>query len=114
MLISTARGLFRTVAAMIAPCSVKASGSLRRPPRPRFDVAFCNIKPANSSVVSAKRRSAGKRLRLRADLLVEPCGAHAVERGELGIEQHPMTADGCTIHRRPLGYALRFREAHAA
>jgi hypothetical protein len=33
----------------IAPCSVKASGSLRRPPRPLFDVAFCNIKDENSS-----------------------------------------------------------------
>lgn len=32
MLAATATGLFSTFAAMTAPCSVKAKGSLRRPP----------------------------------------------------------------------------------
>jgi hypothetical protein len=50
---------------MMAPCSVKASGSLRRPPRPGFDLAFCKIKAENYSVVSWKRKSAGKRLWFR-------------------------------------------------
>ena len=41
-LISTARGLLRMVGACMAPCSVKASGSLRRPPQ--LDVAKCDFK----------------------------------------------------------------------
>ena len=43
---STARGVFSTVAAVMAPCSVKASGSFRRPPQ--LDVANCDFKSANS------------------------------------------------------------------
>jgi hypothetical protein len=52
------------VAAWIAPCSVKASGRLRRPPQ--LDVAERDFKFANSSVVSSNRKSSGKRLRLRS------------------------------------------------
>jgi hypothetical protein len=28
---------------MATPCSVNAQGSLRRPPRPPFDIAFCDV-----------------------------------------------------------------------
>lgn len=63
--ISTARGEFRTVAAMSAPCSVNANGNLRRPPRPVFDVAICDIKVAYSGSSSRNMKSAGKRSALR-------------------------------------------------
>jgi len=47
-----ARGLFRIVASITAPCSVNAWGRYRGPPRPRFEVAICDLKRASSSVVS--------------------------------------------------------------
>ncbi len=47
------------------PCSVNTHGNLRRPPRPVFDVAICNIKDSNSSSVSWKAKSAGNRSMLR-------------------------------------------------
>ncbi len=62
---STARGVFSTVAAIKAPYSVNASGNLRRPPRPRFDVAICDIKLEYSSGESWNMNSAGKRPLLR-------------------------------------------------
>ena len=37
-------GLFSTLAAWIAPCSVKAQGSSRRPPRLGLEVAICDFK----------------------------------------------------------------------
>src|SRR6185312_733510 len=54
------------VAAMMAPCSVKAYGRyLRCCPRPAFKVANCDLKAACSSAVSWNMKSAGKRSRLR-------------------------------------------------
>ena len=38
----------------MAPCSVKAQGSLRRPPCPGLDVTDCDLKSAHSSRVSRK------------------------------------------------------------
>ena len=48
----TAIGVLSTLASMMAPYSVNTHGSLRRPPRPVFDIAICDIKAANSSAVS--------------------------------------------------------------
>ena len=62
---ATARGLLSTVAGIKTPCSVKAKGKVRRPPRPAFDISNCDVKPSRSSGVSEKRRSPGKRSRLR-------------------------------------------------
>ena len=45
---ATAIGVLRTLAAITTPCSVKARGSLRRPPQIELDVANCNFKFANS------------------------------------------------------------------
>jgi hypothetical protein len=45
-----ARGLFNTIAAMMAPCSVKANGNARLPPRPIFDIAICDVKARSSSI----------------------------------------------------------------
>jgi hypothetical protein len=47
------------------PCSVKAQESLRRPPRPGFDVANCDIKAACSVAVRRNMKSSGKRSALR-------------------------------------------------
>ena len=55
--LSTAPGLFRTVAAMMAPCSVNASGRFRVPPQ--LDVANCDIKFRTSSSETSKMKSAG-------------------------------------------------------
>jgi len=64
-LIATARGEFRTLAAITAPCSVRTSGRYRRPPRPGFEVAICDLKPAASIGVSLNAKSSGKRSELR-------------------------------------------------
>jgi hypothetical protein len=37
---------------MATPCSVNTQGGFRRPPRPAFDIAICDIKELNSSWVS--------------------------------------------------------------
>jgi hypothetical protein len=51
-------------------------------------MASCSGNSLGGAAVSSKGKSGGDRLRLRrTDLLAEPCGADAVERGELGIEQ---------------------------
>ena len=61
MLAATAIGVFSTLAAITAPCSVNTSGSFRRPPQLELDVANCNFKSANSSAVSENAKSSGKR-----------------------------------------------------
>ena len=43
---------FRTLAACKAPCSVKTNGGFRRPPHPELEVAICDFKFENSSLVS--------------------------------------------------------------
>src|SRR2546422_11440995 len=47
-LMSTASGLFSTIAAMMALCSVKAYGKVLLPPRPGFDLANCEVKALTS------------------------------------------------------------------
>jgi hypothetical protein len=64
-LISTARSLFRVVAAMIAPCSVNAQGRWRRPPQLRLEVTDCDLKIFNSAFVTRKTKSSGNRRRFR-------------------------------------------------
>jgi hypothetical protein len=49
LLICTARRRFRTLAAMIAPCSVKTYGRLRRPPWPKLEVPIWYLKFFHSS-----------------------------------------------------------------
>src|SRR6266571_961477 len=60
-----ARSLLRTVDNMATPCSVKAYGAYRLPPRPLFEVAICDLKNAPSSEVSWNMKSFGNRGRLR-------------------------------------------------
>jgi hypothetical protein len=55
------RSLLRTLAAIKAPSSVKTRGSFVRPPRPGFDIAFCDINVSNSSRLTTKEKSAGNR-----------------------------------------------------
>lgn len=77
-LIVTACGIFNTIAAMIAPCSVKAWGG-NFACCPRFKVTVCDLKAArppavkipcafkslNSAALSAKMKSGGKRSAFR-------------------------------------------------
>jgi hypothetical protein len=48
----TAVGDRNTLESIATPCSVKTQGSFRRPPRPTFDIAICDIKAVNSCCVS--------------------------------------------------------------
>jgi hypothetical protein len=52
LLASMASSLSRTVAAMTTPCSANTHGGYRRPPRPAFEVADCDLKSSNSTFVS--------------------------------------------------------------
>ena len=54
-LASTATGLFKTLASIIAPCSVKTHGNFRRPPC-ELDVANCDFKFVNSCLFKLKRK----------------------------------------------------------
>ena len=56
-----ARELSNTENNIATPCSVKASGAVRRPPRPMFEITVCDIKAANSSTESRNMESSGKR-----------------------------------------------------
>src|SRR5882757_3305994 len=83
MLISTARELLRTVAAMMAPCSVKAYGrNLMFWPRPGFKVTDCDLE---AEIV---REALGVTL----NGLVEDARLDAVNPGEIAVEQHAVTA----------------------
>src|SRR6185503_12680124 len=53
----TARSLFSTLDNINTPCSVKAEGSFLLPPQ--LDVAFCDFKFSNSSLVNWNIKSAG-------------------------------------------------------
>src|SRR5947199_10313765 len=59
MFAAIARGLRSTLDSIATPCSVKAYGRYRRPPRD-FEVTDCDLKRVASSGVSPKRKSAGK------------------------------------------------------
>lgn len=74
------------VAAWIAPCSVKASGSVRRPPQ--LDVAKCDFKLANSSGSELEEEIVWEALAVTTHLLVEPPCRNPIERGQFGIEEH--------------------------
>jgi len=44
---------------MTAPCSVKTNWAFRRPPRPAFEVAICDLKSKTSAAVSRNAKSRG-------------------------------------------------------
>ncbi len=85
--------LFRTAAAMSAPCSVKTRGSFPRPPRP-FDVPIWHIKSANSWYVSTKENSAGKAADVAKNGLIGVSRRHAVEDRQIAVEHHGFAAEG--------------------
>ncbi len=60
-LAAMARGELSTLAAMIAPCSVKAKGRVRRPPRPRLrsQSATSNRRSRARSIETRNRRGSG-------------------------------------------------------
>ena len=60
-----ASALRRTLDNIATPCSVKAYGAFRRPPRPTFAVTICDLKDLVSCAVSRNMKSDGKRSRLR-------------------------------------------------
>jgi hypothetical protein len=62
--ISTAPGLLKIAAVMMAPCSVKASEGFRRPPQ--LDVAKCDFKLANSLGAELEKKIGRETLALSA------------------------------------------------
>jgi hypothetical protein len=75
---------------MMAPCSVTAKGRYFRCwPRPVFKVANCDLEDAHSSAVSRNIEVRRKSHRIALDGLVEALGRHLIERGQLGIQDHP-------------------------
>jgi hypothetical protein len=93
MLASIARRLFKTFASITAPCSVKAKGGERRPPRPSFEVADRDLKRRHSASVSLKTKSSGKRAALRfhcwlTRLVIVP---YSAARSESSMTLQPRT-----------------------
>jgi hypothetical protein len=82
-------GLKRTM------CSVKAHGSVLRPPRPEpaFAIAICDVKESSSSLVSWKRKSPGKRawLRFTASLNRKVCTPYRRAKSTSKIMRWPRT-----------------------
>src|SRR5579885_2669605 len=65
MLTRTARRVRSTLDSIATPCSVKAYGAVRRPPRPPFEITDCDLKDATSDGANRNMKSAGKRAALR-------------------------------------------------
>jgi len=91
---ATAQELFSTVAAIRAPCSVKAQGGyLLCWPRPGVKIAFCDLKAwrfSLSSLVKRNMKSAGNRSWLRSDPVSgDPVpGREPLGQGHLVCEPH--------------------------
>src|SRR5882762_927584 len=79
MPISTAWAVASTLAAWMAPCSVKANGR-----------ALENFSFWRWSQFEVGRKPAAVSL----DLLVEPLGWHAVDLGQIGVDHHAQGAHG--------------------
>src|SRR5690606_18582613 len=101
------------LAAMTAPCSVKAVAGLRRPPCRELDIAICDIKMACSSAVGWKAKSAGKRA-VALDGLVQTMCGHAIESGQVGVEKHALPTDQPNVLRNvdSRGCRLSIRADH--
>jgi hypothetical protein len=82
----TARPLRRTLESMATPCSVNAYGRYRRPPRPVFEVANCNLKASASSAVSRRRKSSGQPALVAADGPIQELRRHLIELGEVRVD----------------------------
>jgi len=59
-LAAIARGLFRTPESIATPCSVKAYGAYRLPPRP-FEITICDLKDSASTGLRRNMKSPGHR-----------------------------------------------------
>src|SRR6266566_3033451 len=59
-LMAIARGLFRTPESIATPCSVKAYGAYRLPPRP-FEITICDLKDSASAGLRRNMKSPGNR-----------------------------------------------------
>jgi hypothetical protein len=94
MLISTALGEFSTDAAISAPCSVKAVGSVRLPPRRSVFEVAPHLRPQSRELLGRElEREVGREsLGIAFHLLVQPFGWRAIERSQIRIKNHPAPA----------------------
>src|SRR5438094_5944544 len=83
-LTAIARGLFRTPESIATPCSVKAYGAYRLPPRP-FEITICDLKDSASTGLRVPRKPLGVSLHG----LHEDSRLDAVQRRQLHVEEHP-------------------------
>ncbi len=88
-LITTACSLFKMVAAMIAPCSVKATGGVLLPPQ--LENAFCNFKFVTSCPVRRYAKSEGNLRLLRRYCCISRCVVTSIDGCEVCIENYPLT-----------------------
>ena len=86
-------GDLKILAAITVPCSVNAYGRVRRPPRPDFDIANCDVKVAVSSRVSWNMKSSGP-ITVTFDGFIGAKGRNPVQSGQVPIQDNSLTA-GC-------------------
>ena len=68
---------------MATPCSVKAQGSFRCPPRPIFDVTNCDIKAVNSCWRKLIRKIIKEAIDIPPDCLIDDRGLDAIQPREV-------------------------------
>src|SRR5450631_144906 len=105
--ISIARGLLSTLVARMAPRSVNAQGSLRRPPRPGLDIAIGDIK----AVCSARRGASATQFYIHSDIaILAPPSRATMHRMRLSIALCSSCAAVSTRNRTPaVPWAFRAR-----
>ena len=91
-LIWTARGLLRTLAAMMAPCSVKARGRTGENLRRRRWSQFATTSDFWRGDLEGEIRR--ETVEVAFDLLVEALGGNAIDGCQIDVKDHLLTAKG--------------------
>lgn len=93
MLTSIACSLFNTLESIATPCSVNAYGRYRRPPRPMFEIANCDLKDSVSSLVRRNMKSSGNRFLLRETCSFNRVVDTPVQLREIEVNHHLLTSN---------------------
>ena len=102
ILTSAARELESTLESIATPCSVNASGGVRRPPRPSgFDITFCDIKDLYSSISLLPQTQMGRCV---------TCITATPRRFSAGIPRHTATPGAWFISGWNEGDGTRLRD----
>ena len=93
MLAWMAMGLLSTLAAMTAPYSVKTYGGFRRPSWLALDVAFSRHQECKLLLFKLIREILREAIEVPSYLLIQPCRRYAVDGGQIGVENHSLSAN---------------------